>query len=105
MRKNISIDWQTASKLLFDQPLKLFKYISDYPFTRGLPTSIILQRSATARVFKKAIADDGIFESSFENENKELKEALQNVWRNGWLHAEESQFDIRYVFATQIHRW
>jgi hypothetical protein len=103
VRENITLDWQTASKHLFDQPLKLLKCISGYPFARGVPPSRILQRSAVATVFKNAIACNGIFESSFEN--KELKKALQNIWRNGWLHAEKSNNDVRYIFATQVHRW
>src|SRR5271155_1066650 len=61
----------------------LFELIRNSPFTRGLPPSKILQQSATAGVFENAIACDGIFESSFKN--KELKEALQNIWHNGWL--------------------
>jgi hypothetical protein len=111
MRGNISLNWQTASKHFFGQPQNLFKGIRNSPFTRGLPPSKILQQSATAKVFKKAIAYDGIFESSFENENEneneneELKKALQNIWRNGWLHAEMSGYDVRYVFPSHIHRW
>ena len=105
MRENITLDWQTTSKHLFGQPLKLFNRIRGSPFTRGLPTREILQQSATARVFKKAIAEDGIFKSDFENENEELQNALKNVWRNGWLHAEKSNDDVRYVFASKIHRW
>lgn len=52
-----------------------------------------------------AIASNGIYESSFETKNKELKQALENIWRNGWLHAEKSNDDVCYVFASQIHRW
>ena len=105
MRRNISLDLQTTSKHLFGQPLNLFERIRDYPFTRGLPKSKILQHSATARVFKTAIACDGISEPNFMDENKELKETLEKIWRNGWLHAQESNNDVRYVFASTIHRW
>jgi hypothetical protein len=105
MRSNISLDSQAISKHLFSQPLTLCKYLRGSPFTRGLPPLAILQHSITARVFKKAIAEDGIVsEANFENESEECK-VLQHIWRNGWLHAEGSGFDIRYVFATQIHRW
>ena len=34
-----------------------------------------------------------------------MKNALENIWRNGWLHAEKSDNDVRYVFASKIHRW
>jgi hypothetical protein len=52
-----------------------------------------------------AIAGNGIYESSFKTKNEELKQALENIWRNGWLHPEKSNDDIHYVFASQIHRW
>lgn len=105
MRRGVSIDWLTTSKILFSQPLKFFQYVSGYPFTRGLPPSKILQHSATARVFKTAIACNGIYESSFETRSEELKQALRNIWSNGWLHAEKSNDDIHFIFASQIHRW
>jgi hypothetical protein len=105
MRRNISLDWQIASKHFLGHPQNLFESIHNSPFTRGLPPSKILQQSATARIFKKAIAYDGIFESSFENGNEELRKTLQNIWRNGWLHAEKSEYDVRYVFPSHIHRW
>jgi hypothetical protein len=53
-----------------------------------------------------AIASNGIYESSFETENEGLKQALENIWRSGWLHAEKSNDDdVCYTFASQIHRW
>ena len=105
MRRKISIDWQTASKHLFTQPLKFFECIRGYPFTRGLPKGEELQDNATASVFKRAIACNGIFESSMRNENEELQNALRKIWRNGWLHAENTINDVRFVFASQIHHW
>ncbi|PYI09961.1 hypothetical protein BO78DRAFT_435397 [Aspergillus sclerotiicarbonarius CBS 121057] len=95
----------TASKILFSQPLKFFRIVRHYPFTRGLPRSNTLQRSAFARVFKAAIACNGISESSLWTESEELKDALLNICRNGWLHAEETDDDTHYIFASQIHRW
>ena len=105
MRRNISLDIQNTNKHLFSQPLYLFQHIRGTAFTRGLPKLEILQDSTTARVFKRAIADDGIPKSDFENETKGLKNALENIWRNGWLHAEKSDSDVRYIFASKIHRW
>ena len=83
----------------------LFQFIRNSPFARGLPGPETLQDSDVARVFKKAIADDGIFKSDFKNENEELKNALENICRHGWLHAEESNNDVRYVFASKMHLW
>ena len=105
MRRNISLDWETVRKHLFGQPQSLFECIRNTPFTRGLPPSDILQKAPTARVFKMAITCNEIFESSFKNENEESKKALENIWHNGWLHAEKSKYDVRYVFPTYIHRW
>ncbi|KAL4961801.1 uncharacterized protein BDV14DRAFT_192003 [Aspergillus stella-maris] len=72
---------------------------------RSLPSSKILQEHYTATVLKAAIACDGIYEAEFETKSEGLKQALKKIWRNGWLHAEKSNNDIRYLFASQIHRW
>jgi hypothetical protein len=61
-----------------------------------------MQQSAVARVFKKAIASDGVTTSDFEGEEKT---ALEKIWRNGWLHEKTSNNDPRYVFPSKIHRW
>ncbi|RWR00272.1 hypothetical protein C8Q69DRAFT_454331 [Paecilomyces variotii] len=66
------IDLLIISKILFSQPL-FFKRISGYPFTRGLSPSDISQRGATARVFKTAVAGNGIYPSCFKTKNQELK--------------------------------
>ncbi|KAB8210275.1 hypothetical protein BDV34DRAFT_209676 [Aspergillus parasiticus] len=56
-------------------------------------------------VLKTAVAHDGIYKAILWTESKEFKYALRDIWRNGWLHAVESNWDIRYIFASQIHRW
>ena len=56
-----SLDLQTTSKHLLSQPLELFKYIDNSAFSRGLPTSEVLQRSIVARVFKKGCCMPGDF--------------------------------------------
>lgn len=82
----------------------MFEYLRFTLFTRGLSSSKILQHSAVAQVFKEAIACDGILNPDFRND-KELKVALEKIWRNGWLHTETSNNDIVYVFASKIHHW
>lgn len=67
------IDLLIISKILFSQPVEFFKRISGYPFTRGLSPSDKLQRGATARVFKTAVAGNGIYPSCFKTKNQELK--------------------------------
>ncbi|KAL4782898.1 hypothetical protein BJX76DRAFT_349047 [Aspergillus varians] len=105
VRNGVSVSWATARNILFGKPLKFFDCIKGYPFTRGLPSTKIVQEHYTATVLKAAIACDGIYESEFETKSEGLKQALKKIWRNGWLHAEGSDDDIRYVFASQIHRW
>ena len=64
-----------------------------------------LNDTDVVRVFKKTIADGEIVKSDFENEREELKNALEKIWRNGWLHAMKSNDDVRYIFASKDHRW
>ncbi|KAB8271027.1 hypothetical protein BDV30DRAFT_250200 [Aspergillus minisclerotigenes] len=105
VQRGVSIDWPTTSKILSSQPRKFFDLLSGYPFSKGLPTLNSLRDPITAQVFKTAIAHDGIYKASLRTGSKELKYALRDIWRNGWLHAVESNWDIRYIFASQIHRW
>lgn len=99
------LDLQATYEHLLSQPLNLLQLIRNSVFARGLPRPKILQDSATARVFKTAIACDGVSDSDFKNENGELRNALENIWHNGWLHAETSADGFHYVFASKIHRW
>ncbi|GMG08990.1 unnamed protein product [Aspergillus oryzae] len=95
----------TPRRILFRKPLVFFNSLKVSPFGRGLPPEEILQHPSAAAVFKVAITCDGLYKSQFRTENEELKQALKWIWQNGWLHAEKSYNDIRYVFASQIHRW
>ncbi|BAE55193.1 unnamed protein product [Aspergillus oryzae RIB40] len=104
MCRGVSIDWPTTSKILSSQPRKFFDLLSGYPFSKGLPTLNSLRDPVTVQVFKMAIAHDGIYKASLRTGSKEFKYALRDIWRNGWLHAVESKWDIRYIFASQIHR-
>jgi hypothetical protein len=98
MRRKISLNLQTVSEHLFAHPLKLFDYMHDSRFIRGLPKSVIV-----AKVFKKAVACNGFFASEFVNQSKELQDALHCIWGNGWLHAIKSKDDTHYIFASSIH--
>ncbi|KAL2832480.1 hypothetical protein BDW59DRAFT_169350 [Aspergillus cavernicola] len=99
------ITWSITSEALFTDPERFFNFIDTRPFARGLPPQDIIQKYGPASVLKVAIACDGIYKSSFENKSAELKEALENLWINGWLHAEKSDGDVHFVFPSQIHRW
>ena len=106
MRKNILLDSQTTNKHFFGEPQNLFRSIYRTPFARGLPQPQMLRRTDIAEVFKKAIAEDGIIvDPRFEQVKSNEFQTLQSIWRNGWLHAETSEVGVRYVFATQLHRW
>ncbi|RAQ48713.1 hypothetical protein AFGD_010739 [Aspergillus flavus] len=105
VQRGVSIDWPTTSKILSSQPRKFFDLLSGYPFSKGLSTLNSLRDPVTVQVFKTAIAHDGICKASLRTGSKEFKYALRDIWRNGWLHAVESKWDIRYIFASQIHRW
>jgi hypothetical protein len=105
MRKQTPLNLQTVREHLLGQPLTFFRELGNSPFTRGLPPVNILQNTVVARIFKRAIACDGIYQSDFMKENKESKATLEKIWRNGWLHADMSNNDVRYVFASTIHRW
>lgn len=105
VRTGSTVDWTTARRILFRKPLVFFNSLKVSPFGRGLPPEEILQHPSAAAVFKVAITCDGLYKSQFRTENEELKQALKWIWQNGWLHAEKSYNDIRYVFASQIHRW
>jgi len=101
----IPLDLQAVRKYLLNRPLKLFGYLSGSRFTRGLPQSEDLQNVAVARVLKKAITSNGIPKSALRHEDREFKQALDEAWRKGWLHAEKTRRGIRYVFASKIHHW
>lgn len=105
VRRCQPLHWLTTSKALFSDPKQLFQSLQKLPFARGLPPLRIIQQPDAASVLKKAIACDGIYESSFENRVPDLKKALEYIWMNGWLHAEKSDSDVHFVFASQIHRW
>ncbi|KAI9045925.1 uncharacterized protein KD926_005868 [Aspergillus affinis] len=75
------------------------------PFSRGLPPLKILQIPTITSVLKEAIARDGLYQSRFLNKSEKLQKALQNILANGWLHAENSDGDEQFIFASQIHRW
>ena len=53
----------------------------------------ILRNVAVAKIFNRAIACGGISSSDFGND-EELKVELKKIWRNGWLHAEDSGSEI-----------
>jgi hypothetical protein len=68
-----------------------------------MPTAPILQRQNVAMVLKQAVACDGLDVYGW----KDTPEAqiIEIVRRNGWLHAEQINYRVRYVFPSSIHRW
>ncbi|RAH48842.1 uncharacterized protein BO95DRAFT_511987 [Aspergillus brunneoviolaceus CBS 621.78] len=99
------LDWQTTCDGLFSDALLFFEHIRTTIFSRGLPRQKMVQNSAYATVLKHAIACDGTSRSSFPSDSDEER-ALEDIWRRGWLHAEQMEGgETYYMFPTQVHRW
>jgi hypothetical protein len=77
-------------------------------FSRGLPLDEALQSSATAGVFSAVLSKNVITEADFRT-SSEKSDALQQCFRNGWLHADKfvtnSRVDTGYFFPSSLHRW
>ncbi|PLN83042.1 hypothetical protein BDW42DRAFT_70930 [Aspergillus taichungensis] len=55
-------------------------------------------------LFSKLLLD-GIYQTSFLNKSDQLRPALDCILASGWLHAQFTNEDGQYIFASQIHRW
>ncbi|RAH71854.1 uncharacterized protein BO66DRAFT_436731 [Aspergillus aculeatinus CBS 121060] len=98
------LDWKTACDGLFGDGALFFELLRTTIFSRGLPRQRMMQNSAYATVLKHAIACDGTTRSSFPSDLNEER-ALEDIWRNGWLHAEQMEGgETYYMFPTQVHR-
>lgn len=76
-------------------------------FKRGLPSDEALQSPATASVFSAVLCRNVVKESEFETDEKN---ALQECFRNGWLHADKLGDinllrNVGYFFPSSLHRW
>ncbi|RAH87262.1 hypothetical protein BO86DRAFT_423776 [Aspergillus japonicus CBS 114.51] len=98
------LDWVTASQSLFSNDQRLFQILQYLPFARGLPRQESVQQHAFASVFKNAVSHNGTLQSSYINDPDQQR-ALDDIWKQGWLHAETVPRDTLYVFPSQIHRW
>ncbi|PYI27682.1 hypothetical protein BP00DRAFT_352884 [Aspergillus indologenus CBS 114.80] len=99
------LDWVTASQSLFSDDQRLFQILRYLPFARGLPRQKTVQQHAFASVFKNAVSHNGTLQSSYINDPDQQR-ALDDIWKQGWLHAETvPRDDTLYVFPSQIHRW
>ncbi|RAL10077.1 uncharacterized protein BO97DRAFT_147771 [Aspergillus homomorphus CBS 101889] len=82
----------------------LLERIRNTGFARGLPKRKVLQDPIVNGVLKKAVLlSSGLTTSSF-NKNPDEQLALRYIWRKGWLHAQKTGDDTRYVFPTDFHR-
>ncbi|KAI9040193.1 uncharacterized protein KD926_008517 [Aspergillus affinis] len=98
------IYWQTIREALFHDPIDFFRLLRRLPFARGLPPQKILQVPAIASVLKEAIVCDRLYQSKLQHWSEELRNALQKILCNGWLHAENSDGNEQFIFASQIYR-
>ena len=71
---------------------------------RGLPHDRFLQNPAIACIFSNVLREGSI---TFEHGSTigEGKKALQQCFREGWLHADNVGEKIVYVFPSPLHRW
>jgi len=68
-----------------------------------MPIPDALQRQDVAMVLKQAVAYDGLdLDDRKDTPEAWIKEIIR---RNGWLHAERSNYRVHYVFPSSIHRW
>ncbi|PYI25965.1 hypothetical protein BP00DRAFT_461387 [Aspergillus indologenus CBS 114.80] len=99
------LNWKTACDGLFSDGPLFFEHIRTTIFSRGLPKQKVMQNPAYATVFKHAIACNRTRRLSFPSDSDDER-ALEDIWRNGWLHAEHTEGgDTYYMFPTQVHRW
>jgi hypothetical protein len=72
-------------------------------FRRGLPTYKALQNPSIARVFRAVLNENHVTEKMLNS--PEDREALDQCFRSGWLHATTNQKEFQYIFTTQLHQW
>ena len=70
---------------------------------RGLPAKSDLQDLARARVFHSALRQNAVTTSNFTSEDD--LSALEDCFRQGWLHADNFDSKVVYVFASPLHQW
>ncbi|EED20554.1 hypothetical protein TSTA_037720 [Talaromyces stipitatus ATCC 10500] len=88
----------TVRESIFSHPSRLFRYLNDTPFIRGMPNADILQHQDVAKVFKRTVACDEISADDFENAAE--IQTLEMIWRNGWLHARKIRSSL---YISQQH--
>ncbi|PYI23954.1 hypothetical protein BO99DRAFT_418681 [Aspergillus violaceofuscus CBS 115571] len=96
------LDWVTASQSLFSDDQRLFQIIRYLPFARGLPRQESVQQHAFASVFKNAVSHNGNLQSSYIN-HPDQQRALDDIWKQGWLHAETVPRDTLYCLFSPVH--
>ena len=84
----------------------LSKFTAGGVFNKGLPSSASLQSQALAHVFQVTLSQGFVLENDFPK--AEHQEALDECFKNGWLHTERLNLAPRrvsYFFASPLHRW
>lgn len=89
-----------AQEKLFNHPQRLFTLLKDTQFARGLPKIDVLQTPIVSSILKQAVGSNRVDASQFQTP-VEL-EALELIWRNGWLDGANYH---EYRFASFIHQW
>ena len=85
----------------------LSKFTAGGVFNKGLPSSASLQSQALAHVFQVTLSQGFVLENDFPK--AEHQEALDECFKNGWLHTERLELGategVPYFFASPLHRW
>ena len=77
-------------------------------FGSGLPPDWELEAPAIARVFSAVLRTGFVMEADYKD--KEDKDALEECFHSGWLHADRlddfgMQYKSGYLFPSPLHQW
>ena len=84
--------------------LKHFEHPDAGVFRRGVPSDNDLKVLAVAGVFSSLLRTGFVIDTDFTTEDD--TSALQQCFRNGWLHSDKlDDGETRYFFPSSLHRW
>lgn len=72
-------------------------------FRRGLPMLHELSKPDISRVFRVVFCNNNVTMQMFSS--TEDKNALDQCFKRGWLHATTDRYQTRYIFTNPLHQW
>ncbi|KAL4915483.1 hypothetical protein BDW62DRAFT_203543 [Aspergillus aurantiobrunneus] len=99
------LTWELVKTKILQNATGMFQMFECEAFSRGLPDRSDLQDPMIASVLLHALTSlEKITNASFQD--SKYPEALETIWKRGWLHAEANEKGIiEYTFATDFHSW